>query len=184
VAGRGRCRGGLVQCRGGMSRHRVLASISSPASWLPPVAARDRAAAAVHPSHRQDMEPSRRQRLQLQLPHVAMEMGTRPSMPGSPSSRSSPSPRSPLPSPLLLRWEELGKKSPGGGGQGKSKGRPGFYTGELGLGEATDGDDHRHPCPWPRGAHPAGRARCGAGDAPPVLFGAGSAHGHREEKGE
>jgi hypothetical protein len=39
----------------------------------------------------------------------------------------------------------------------KSKGRPGFYTGDLGLGEATDGDDHRHPCPWPRGTHPAGR---------------------------
>jgi hypothetical protein len=78
----------------------------------------------------------------------------------------------------------LGRKSPGGGGQGKSKGWPGFYTSELGLGEATDGDDHRHPCPWPRGAHPAGRARCGAGDAPPVLFDAGSAHGHREEKGE
>jgi hypothetical protein len=80
--------------------------------------------------HRHDMEPSRRQRLQHQLPHVAMEMGTRPSMRGSPSSRSSPSPRSPLPSPLLLRWEDLGMKSPGGGGQGKSKGWPGFYTGD------------------------------------------------------
>jgi hypothetical protein len=29
-----------------------------------------------------------------------------------------------LPSPLLLRWEEMGKKFPGGGGQGKGKGRP------------------------------------------------------------
>jgi hypothetical protein len=101
----------------------------------------------VHPSHRHDMEPSRRQRLQHQLPHVAMEMGTRPSTCGSPSPLSSPSPWSPLPSPLLLRWEELGKKSPGGGGQGKSKGRPGFYTGDLGLGEATDGDDPQPPHP-------------------------------------
>jgi hypothetical protein len=112
MAGRGRCRGGLVQRRGGHVKARVLVSISSPASWLPPVAARDRVAAAVHPSHRQDMEPSRRQRLQLQLSHVALEMGTRLSMRRSPSSRSSPSPRSPLPSPLLPRWEEFGEKVP------------------------------------------------------------------------
>jgi hypothetical protein len=93
------------------------------------------------------------------FPHAAMELGTRPSMPRVailpllPISQVSP------PSPLLLRWEVLGKKSPGGGGQGKSKGRPGFYTGGLGLGEATDGVDLRHPCPWPRGTHlAAGRA--------------------------
>jgi hypothetical protein len=105
--------------------------------------------------------------------------------PGSPSSRSSPSPRSPLPSPLLLRWEVLGKKSPGGGGQGKSKGRPGFYTGGLGLGEATDGDDHWRPCPWPRGAHLAGRARCGAGRRAAGFCSVwGGAHGQRKGKGE
>jgi hypothetical protein len=76
-----------------------------------------------------------------------------------------------------------GNGVPGGGGQGKGKRGGRIYRGRLGLGEATDGDDLRHPCPWPRGAHlAAGRDAergCAAG-----LFDAGSAHGHREEKGE
>jgi hypothetical protein len=67
-----------------------------------------------------------------------------------------------LPSPLLLRWEELGKESPGGGGQCKSEGRPGFYTGVLGLGEATDG---RQRAIWGGVARIHGRQR-GRGQHP------------------
>jgi hypothetical protein len=97
---------------GGHVKARVLVSNSCPASWLSPVAARDGAAATVRPSHRQGMEPSRRQRLQPQLSRVALEVGTRPPMRRPPSSRSSSSPRSPLPPPLLPRWEKIGGKIP------------------------------------------------------------------------
>jgi hypothetical protein len=186
-AGRCRGRGGLARCRqrGGMSR---------PGCWC-------RTPVQLPGWHlwRQRTEQQRRCALPIgrtwsraggsacssSFPHAAMELGTRPSMPRVavlpllPISQVSP------PSPLLLRWEVLGKKSPGGGGQGKSKGRPGFYTGGLGLGEATNGVDLRHPCPWPRGTHLAAGRDARQGGAPPASARCGrGAHGQREGKGE
>jgi hypothetical protein len=110
-AGRGRCRGGLVQrrgaCQGTGCWRQSPVRLPGCHPWR-----QETAAAAVRPSHRQDMVPSRRQRLQPQLSRVALEMGTRPSMRRPPPSRSSSSPRSLLPSPLLPRWEKFGGKIP------------------------------------------------------------------------
>jgi hypothetical protein len=83
----------------GMSRHRVLASISSPASWLPFVAARDSSSGGA-PC------PSAGHGAEQEAAPAAPAFPTPPwswahvlQCPGSPSSRCSPSPRSPL---LLL----------------------------------------------------------------------------------
>jgi hypothetical protein len=138
VAGRGRCRGGLVQCRGrGMSR--LGCWCRSPVQ-LP----------GCHP-WRQETEQQRRCTLPIgRTWSRAGGSACSSSFPASPwrwahalqcAGRHPPAaPHLPgLPFLLLCcrGGRNLGRKSPGGGGQGQSKGRPGFYTGELGLGECS-----------------------------------------------